>query len=225
LRNRHLKRLSFYEPDRPEAHINLAQDVRDPGVGIATTDIDDPLPKHRRIDERVPPEHVRYAWVRAKEGPNHLMRDERHLATTVARPRSMISNLEVGDVARDVKRHDLPSAARKELVAAGEPFENGAALRRAVLVTDDVRVCFKVPKDWRGAMAPLSASEMGAMLELSDPRMQVGVRTGKHQGAPAIKAGAPVTLSHRRLDQMADDASTMSPSSKPVANISSVCAC
>ena len=49
LRNRHLKGLSLYEPDRPEAHINLAQDVRDPGVGIAATDIDDPLPKHRRI--------------------------------------------------------------------------------------------------------------------------------------------------------------------------------
>src|SRR5215213_2341927 len=58
LRNRHLEGLSVYQADGPEAHIDLAQDVRDPGVGIAAADIDHPLPKHRRIDERVPPEHV-----------------------------------------------------------------------------------------------------------------------------------------------------------------------
>jgi hypothetical protein len=57
--------------------------------------------------------------------------------------------LEVGDVARNVEGHDLASAAGKELVAAGEPFEDGAALRRAVLVPDNVRVCFEVPdSDW-----------------------------------------------------------------------------
>src|SRR5215212_694739 len=58
LRNRHLEGLAFYEADGPEAHIDLAQNVRDPRVGIAAADIDHPLPKHRRIDGRVPPEHV-----------------------------------------------------------------------------------------------------------------------------------------------------------------------
>jgi hypothetical protein len=149
LRNRHLKGLSVYEADGPEAHIDLAQDVRDPGVGIAATDIDDPLPKHRRIDERVPPEHVRDAWVRTKEGPNHLMRDERHLAGHDCRQAVIhdfqVQALQVGDVAWDVEGHDLASATGKELVAAGEPFEDRAALRRAVLVPDNVGVCLKIP--------------------------------------------------------------------------------
>src|SRR5215218_10902647 len=76
LRNRHLEGLSVYQADGPEAHIDLAQDVRDPGVGIAAADIDHPLPKHRRIDERVPPEHIGDARVCTKEGTNHLMGDE-----------------------------------------------------------------------------------------------------------------------------------------------------
>ena len=86
MRNRHLKGLSVYEADSPEAHIDLAQDVRDPGVGIAATDIDDPLPKHRRIDERLAPEHVatrgcaRRKVRNASCGMNATL-----LATTVAR--------------------------------------------------------------------------------------------------------------------------------------------
>ena len=33
----------------------------------------------------------------------------------------------------------------KDLVAAGEPFQDRAALRWSVMVTDDIRVCFKLP--------------------------------------------------------------------------------
>src|SRR5215207_3406285 len=113
LRNRHLERLSGYQADRPKAHINLAQDVRDASVGIAATDIDHPLSKHRRIDERVPPEHVGDARVRPKEGTNHLMGDERHLAgndccQTVIHHLE-VEALQVGDVAGDVEGHDLAS--------------------------------------------------------------------------------------------------------------------
>jgi hypothetical protein len=50
----------WLEADGPEAHVDLTQNVRDPGVSIAPADIDDPLPKHRRIDERLAPEHVAY---------------------------------------------------------------------------------------------------------------------------------------------------------------------
>jgi len=39
-----------------------------------------------------------------------------------------VKALEVRDVARDVEGHDLASAARKDLVPAGEPFEDRAAL-------------------------------------------------------------------------------------------------
>jgi len=37
--NRHLEGLSVYQADGPEAHIDLAQHVRDPGVGVAAADI------------------------------------------------------------------------------------------------------------------------------------------------------------------------------------------
>jgi hypothetical protein len=48
--------------------------------------------------------------------------------------------LQVGDVAGDVKGHDLAFAAGKDLVSAGEPLEDRAALRGLVLVTDHIRV-------------------------------------------------------------------------------------
>src|SRR5215212_10337733 len=115
LRNRHLECLPVRQADGPEAYIDLAQDMRDPGVGITAADIDHPLPKHRRIDERVPPEHVGDARVRTKKGPNHLMGDERHLAGD-DRCQAVIHDVEVEalqvrDVARDMEGHDLASAA------------------------------------------------------------------------------------------------------------------
>ena len=67
-------------PGEPLPNGRAARRARSGREGVAATDIDHPLPKHRRINERIPPEHVGNAWVRAKEGPNHLMRDECHLA-------------------------------------------------------------------------------------------------------------------------------------------------
>src|SRR5215207_4895181 len=94
LRDGHLEGLAVYQADGPEAHIDLAHDVREPGVGIAATDIDHPLPKYRRVDERVAPEHIRDARVRTKEGPNRVMRDECHLARDDCRE-AVIHDLEV----------------------------------------------------------------------------------------------------------------------------------
>jgi hypothetical protein len=79
LRDRQLVSLPAHQADGPEAHIDFTKDVRDPGVSIASADIDDPLPKHRRIDERLAPEHVGNARMRAKERANRLVRNERHL--------------------------------------------------------------------------------------------------------------------------------------------------
>ena len=47
--NRHLKGLAVYQADGSEAHIDLAQDVRDPGVGIAATDLPEPAPDRERL--------------------------------------------------------------------------------------------------------------------------------------------------------------------------------
>ena len=53
------------------------------------------------------------------------------------------------------KEHDLAFAAGKELVPAGKAFQDRAALRRPVLVTDNIRVCFEVPySDGQGDDGP-----------------------------------------------------------------------
>ena len=87
------------------------------------------------------------------------MWDECHLAGHDCRQAVIhdlqVQALQVGDVARDVEGHDLASATGKELVAAGEAFEDRAALRRTVLIPDNVRVCFKIPyNDRQGGYGP-----------------------------------------------------------------------
>ena len=73
LRDRQLVSLPVHQADGLEAHIDFTKDVRNPGVSIAAADIDHPLPKHGRIDERLAPEHVGDARMRAKERPNRLV--------------------------------------------------------------------------------------------------------------------------------------------------------
>src|SRR5215208_2599678 len=80
LRQRHEVRLSVRQPDGSEAHVDLTEDVCDPAVCLAPTDVDDPLPKHGRVYERVPPKHISDACVCPKEEPNCLVRDESDLA-------------------------------------------------------------------------------------------------------------------------------------------------
>jgi hypothetical protein len=48
--------------------------------------------------------------------------------------------LQVGDVAGDVERHDLPLALRGELVAAGEALDDHAAFGRPVSVPDEILI-------------------------------------------------------------------------------------
>ena len=64
LRDRQLVSLPAHQADGPKAHIDFTKDVRDPGISIAAADIDDPFPKHRRIDERLAPEDVGDARMR-----------------------------------------------------------------------------------------------------------------------------------------------------------------
>src|SRR5215207_10592196 len=94
LRHRHEVRLSVRQPDGSQAHEDLTEDVCDPAVSLATTDVDDPLPKHGRVDQRFPPKHIRDAWVGPKEEPNCLVRNEGDLAGN-DRPEVMVHDLEM----------------------------------------------------------------------------------------------------------------------------------
>src|SRR4051794_21089513 len=129
---------------RPETHIHLAQKTGDPPIGFTAADADDPLTKNGGIDERVAPEHVGDARMRAKEGPNRLVRNERHLAGDDRRQAVVhgleVEALQVRNVAGNVEGNDLASTAGKDLVAAGEPLKDRAALRWPVLIAKDVLV-------------------------------------------------------------------------------------
>ena len=109
-----------------------------------------------------------------------------------------VQALQIGDVAWDVEGHDLASAAGKDLVAAGEPFQDRAALRRPVLVTDDIRVCFKLPhRDrQRGDRLLLVVRNGSDALKLSDQRGEMGFGGG-HGRRSLRDAGAQLSLSHR----------------------------
>src|SRR3954469_22632746 len=116
--------------------------MRYPSVGFATTDVDDPLPKHGGVDERFPPEHIGDARMLPKEGPNDLVRDEGHLAGNdrhqIVVHDFEVDALEVGNIAGNMERDDLAPTFGKDLVTASETFKDYAALRWAVLITKDV---------------------------------------------------------------------------------------
>ena len=119
------------------------------------------------------------------------MRNERHLAGNDRRQAVIhdlqMQALQVWDVPGDVKGHDLASATGKELVPAGEPFEDRAALRRSVLVADNIRICFKVAySDRQGGYGLPFISETGAML--SSFRMR-GCRS-------VVEGGSIMALQH-----------------------------
>src|SRR5215217_9008586 len=117
--------------------------------------------------------------MRAYEGANRLVRNERHLGGNDCRQAVIhdlqVQALEVRDVARDVEGHDLASAARKDLVPAGEPFQDRAALGWSVMVTDDIRVCFKLPYHDRqgGDGPPFLVGNRSDALQSSDQRAEM----------------------------------------------------
>src|SRR5215204_1532229 len=159
--------------------------MRDPSIGLAATDVDDPLAEYRSIDERVAPEDVGDARMGAQEGPNRLVRNERHLAGD-DRPQAVVHDLEVEalqvrNVAGNVEGDDLASTAGKELVAAGEAFKDRAALRGPVLIAKDVVVRPEISdRDrQRGDRALLVVQDGSDALQLSDQRVEMGIGWGQ----------------------------------------------
>src|SRR5829696_3920938 len=130
LGERHPEGMAVHEADGAELRVQLAEQMRDAGVGFPAAEACHPLPEDRGIDERVAPEEIADARVGADEGPHRLVRDERHLARD-DRAQAVVHDVEVnalqvGDVARDMEREDLPLPPSMTL-AAGEAFENQAA--------------------------------------------------------------------------------------------------
>jgi hypothetical protein len=88
----------------------------DASVSLSAADVGDPLPEHRSINERVTPEDIADARVRADEVAGGFVLDEADLAGD-QRPEIVVHNikvkaLQVRDVPRNVERVNLPLAAR-----------------------------------------------------------------------------------------------------------------
>ena len=115
LRDRQLVSLPVHQADGPEAHIDFAQDVRDPGVSIAPADIDDPLPKHRRIDERLAPDAAPYGW---------LGLPSRTMMETSAGSASCVKQTVQPGRLRLLRRHEPALDLGKEEGRAGEAFRH-----------------------------------------------------------------------------------------------------
>src|ERR687897_641763 len=128
--------------------------------------------------------------------------------------------LKVRDVAGRVKGENLPFAARQNLVAAGEAFDDEKALRRPVLVPDDILVRVEVPDCHRESdnRLPLVVRERRDALQLADQWMRVGMSCGKH-GKLLRDAGAHLSLSHRSAKSDTDDGSTVGAMRAQVSNI------
>jgi hypothetical protein len=88
-----------------------------------------------------------------------------------------------------MEREDLPLAAFDDLVAAGEAFENQAALRRPVMVADDVLIGLEVPHHHRQGDdgVPLLVGQRRYALELADERMERVAGGCVHGARPASR--------------------------------------
>ena len=103
--------------------------------------------------------------------------------------------VQVHDVAGDVEGHDLAPAVLQQLVAAGEPLQDRAAMGGAVAVAHDVLVGADVPGRPDGALQGprLVVGEGGEDLDLADHRMG--------HGRPVTWGGSTETLSRLRPDR------------------------
>src|SRR3954471_10577405 len=86
-----------------EAHVQLTQEMGHPPVSLAPTQIEDPLPEHRRIDQGIAPERIGNARTAAHEVADGLVRGEQRLGCA-KRAEAMVHHvdmqaLQVGNIA------------------------------------------------------------------------------------------------------------------------------
>ena len=134
----------FSEPDRSVTHEQLAQHVSDPPVRGAAADAHHPLTKHGGVDQCVAPERIGNGGKVGAETEQASVRNKRDPgrnegAQTVIHDFE-VEALQVGNVAGNMKRHDLPPPAREELVTADKAVKDKAARGGPLSVADDILV-------------------------------------------------------------------------------------
>ena len=140
LGERQLEAAALDAPDHLEARAQFCHDVGEPRRRGTLADVDDPLAKHRSIDQGVTPEDLGHVRPPAMQFCQGFMTDKAERARR-QRGEVVIHHVqkqahEIGDFARDVKGEDLPLAVGDRLGAHAKAFGDQAALGRRLAVTD-----------------------------------------------------------------------------------------
>src|SRR5207237_7701284 len=121
-----------------EATAKFNNGVSKPARGWPLTDIDDPLPKYRGIDQRIAPEHFGDVRVCPRQGAQRSVTDKSergwgHRDEIVVHP-VQVQVLEVGNFPGNMDRENLPLAADGRFGADAKPFDNKTAFRRSTAI-------------------------------------------------------------------------------------------
>jgi hypothetical protein len=116
LRQRQLKFFKVPDSHRRQPHPLFHQEMRHRTARIPTSDIDDPFPKNRGIDQRLAPQSGRDRRTRANDRNQARVCDEAEFGGR-GRPNVMIKDvkiqaLQIGDIAGDVNGENLSFAVR-----------------------------------------------------------------------------------------------------------------
>src|SRR5215207_6021791 len=97
---------------------------------LPPTDVDDPLAEDRGVDQRLTPERPCNPVVALANLIDRLVPDERDLRGCESAEACVqdfeLAALQIGDVARQVERHDLALAGWRDLVHRRIPFKDEA---------------------------------------------------------------------------------------------------
>ena len=138
LRQRHFERVTRRSARDGKTRAEFNNDMSKPAHSRPLTDVDDPLPKYRGIDQRVAPKHFGDVRVCPRQGAQRSVTDKSergwgHRDEIVVHPVQM-QVLEVGNFPGNMDRENLPLAADGRFGADAKPFDNKTAFRRATAV-------------------------------------------------------------------------------------------
>jgi hypothetical protein len=187
--------------------------VSDALLHRAATDIDQPRPKNRPVNEGVAPERGGNAWVASHKFMQALVRDQANSrgnegADAVVRD-VQGETLEIGDVAGRMKRHDLPSSMREALGAANEAVENQTAGLGPLTVAYDGRIGVHYShRDWKCKQRLLLRIREGSdTLQLPDEPVALWWKIIRHTQAalPCHSGGSAQVSQSSAPGSVADD--------------------
>lgn len=174
LSQRHREAVAGDMADHAKPLAKLDDQVRQPIVGRALSDIDDPLAEYCRIEQGVAPEDVANRRPGANEVPHRGMSDDGERAlgerNQVVIHRRKVEILQIRQIAGNVDREDLPVAVRNGFGA------------NAKAIHDETAFAWPVAVAQHGLVHTVLAKRVWQVLESKKV-----VRSGNRRGLKALK--------------------------------------